>query len=399
MQSESSLSSTFKDSAAEPDLPRLDSEQTSLEIPDTAIFASSFAFDEVSDKLFFRDKKENIVIELSLSPTTHKMFSTIIQKQGKPTTNLDLEEALYDTQSGERAVNNRIRSNYDKLKRDLEKQVGDRVSHLYHDLQGYRILPFRAPVTLEKVRANTNKLLAYGPWSYDRRTEVLFYEDQLVTLRPASYEAITEALKNLPKPIGTNTIPRLLEVAKELNGNLQRIHPDATRIFCRCRGLEDGETDTKQYVLDVSPYELDQTMLEKMQIIEFGDVMVSPLQGRIWVDGEPVEVYQKEWQAYSAVLEGQITTDPSQTDKFVSSASIAQRYGSSVNAVIDQLDKLRGNMNKVSEGSGDTHIRAANQYGYTLCFNEEDFITKLAAAQSLRSRGKAFQKLFARHEI
>lgn len=366
-------------------------------IPDDAVCVGPFAYDEQTNRIFFEVPGEKPRL-VKLSGTTSKILAAMIVNAGKPLKNIDIERLLYGTDTGAKAVNNRIQSHGAKLKKDLEKRLPGSTAYIFHDLQGYRVLATSDALTLNSVLSQSEEAVLFGPWTYDKRYDVIYYEDSLCKFRESTHAAIRLAIETAPNPVGTDQLPDIGAVAKEINANLSRIHPDAKLGFHRSKAMEQPENPaedqsgitnpTRYYVLDISPYELDQNMLDAMQIIEIGDIIVSMKQRRIWVDGDPVEVYPKEWETYACLISNRIENTIGPTLQFMPSADIAAASNATMEQTFDRLDHLRKKMNAVREGAGDTHIVGKLGYGYVICANQDEFITAIRYAASLRPRSR-----------
>jgi DNA-binding response OmpR family regulator len=304
----------------------------------------------------------NAVVKLSKG--THKLLALIICSSPKPIPNILIEEYMYGTKTGTKVINNRIQSVFAKLKKDLGKQLPNAINFLARDLQGCRVLANSLPVTKSSLSdENSEDFLIYGPWTYDRKTSYLFYNEELCELRPSTHAAIILAIEKAPFPLTEIDCPNIAAIAKELNANYKRLHPDASTPFWHSLPLN-------AYVLNVPLEQLSKEHQEIMDVERVGNIAISVTHCRIYVDGQTPVKQDGVWPIIQILFE--------EKNSFVNHEDFREvideeRTIKGNERIGEKVRKLKDAINKISPGSADRYIRSHTRYGYIICDSDEDY--------------------------
>lgn len=288
-----------------------------------------------------------------------KMLISILDANGKPQSSKNLDLAVFgevqDDFQARAATYKRLRKTLDKVEAGLSR-------FLYSDSSGYRVLPYQGPPQVSLLTQSS--VIKKGKWFLDSETDLVFYNGQVLDLKPVTHKYYKAAITSYPN--GITIDPQDMDV-HNINIRFRKKHGTDQSPFYHSLPLE-------KYILNLSLDEVSEEDGEKMDLRTFGPFTVSVTQARIWVDNEPIgnenNTRKREWAALTYLLDNK--------GRFISGEEMAKHlYGDTNRQNIENMwgvtSRLKDLIRRLAPKDHD-YLYSWREAGYCLCDKYKDYL-------------------------
>ena len=296
-----------------------------------------------------------------------KMLISILDANGKPQSSKNLDLAVF----GEVQDDFQTRAaTYKRLRKTLDKVEAGLSGFLYSDNSGYRVLPYQEPPSVGLLTQSST--IKKGKWVLDSDTDLIFYNGQVLDLKPVTHRYYKAAITSFPNGIIID--PQEMDVH---NINIRFRQKQGTDQSPFHHSLPLGK-----HVLNLNLDEVSEEDREKMDLRTFGPFTVSVTQARIWVDNEPIgnenNTRKREWAALTYLLNNK--------GRFIPGEEMAEHlYGAVNRQNIENMwgvtGRLKNLIRRLAPKDHD-YLYSWREAGYCLCETYKDYLSLIEKFQA-----------------
>ncbi|MEM6811349.1 MAG: hypothetical protein AAF549_02670 [Pseudomonadota bacterium] len=348
-----------------------------LEIYDDDIILGPWRYQPSdNDKIYYEDT------EINLPKNQQKLLVALIKAKGVPQTGSQIAKIIFSDDS-DIAVE-RVGNTYARLLNSIEKIIPDSSQYFQsRSTIGFSLLPYKSPIA--KNLAEDDLSNNFAGWTFHKEYQFILRNQKVIAFRDFLNRLVSRVSDDVRVGVDTQTLNKHMygsDIFWQRDGGKKQTR----RILLEADSFQTKALEAHR-ALDLRPiwysaslgkffinYNLEDLSEQDRQTVglkTYGRLSFSAPHGRIWINSQPMLVYQAEWKTFVGLLEtrGELKK-PSQV---AANANIPGTKAVAIQTVRRTIDSLRTRMNSLSAGIGDQFLVTIPFKGSALCLTPQEY--------------------------